>query len=117
MSLGMQRVTLPGVGAIGGMLGRVLPGAVIGAGRVAIAGVGRAARGAMELCRRHPAWCAQIGGTAAVAALIESGQLPAPRRRRARGITGREFRAFKRVHKVLSTFCAPRMRIRRKARA
>lgn len=71
------------------------------------------ARSAITYCRRHPAWCAQIGGTSAIAAMISGGQLPPIKRRRARGISASQFRAFRRVHQVLSGFCAPRMRIRR----
>lgn len=91
--------------------------ALPGAGPIVAAGVGmatRAARSAIIWCRRNPQWCSTIGGTAAVAAMIERGELPHPPRRRSRGITGRELRAFRRVHGVLSKFCAPKMKIRRK---
>lgn len=116
---GAQTVSLPGAGATQVAL-PALPvlgaGAVI-AGRALAAGAGWAMRGAMTLCRRHPQWCMGIGGTAAVAAAIQSGQIPAPRRGRRRGISASEFRGFNRVHRVLSKFCAPRMKIRRKGAA
>lgn len=103
----------PSLPSIGGAIARVLPGA--GAvGTMAVRGASTVWRSANTYCRRNPAWCAQIGGTAAIAAMIQQGQLPPIRRRRGRGISGTEFRAFRRVHKVLSTFCAPRMKIRRK---
>jgi len=92
-----------------------LPG--IGAGGVVLYKAGRAAgriyASAARYCRTNPRWCYGIGGLAAVEGLIRTGQLPVHKRRRGRGITAREFRGFRRVHKVLSGFCAPRMRIRR----
>lgn len=114
-----QSAGLPALGALGGTLGRLtLPGvgAVAGAvGGAVVRGAGSAMRGAIALCRKHPQWCSTIGGTAAVAAMMESGQIPVPKKRRSRGITGREFRAFRRVHHVLSGFCAPRMHIRKRS--
>lgn len=100
-------------GAIGAgsMLPRVIPGIGAAAGRVAVgtavgAGV-RAlspttiARSAVAWCRRNPAWCASIGGTAAVEALVRSGELPPVKRRRARGITANELKAFRRVASIV----------------
>lgn len=101
----LGRLTLPGVGAAAGAVGGMV-----------VRSAGAAMRGAINLCRKHPQWCSTIGGTAAVAAMIESGQLPAPRRRRGRGISAREFRAFRRVHNVLSCFCAPATKIKRSPR-
>lgn len=92
-------------GILGGAAGTVVGAVTLGARTVM--------RSATTYCRRHPAWCAQIGGTAAIAAMIQGGQLPPIKRRRARGISPSEFRGFRRVHKVLSGFCAPRMRVRR----
>jgi len=89
----------------------------LGAGRAVGFAAGRAVRSAMTYCRRSPAWCASIGGMAAVEGLISSGQLPIIKRRRARGITGRELNNFKRVSRVLNTWCkvpAPTQRARRK---
>jgi hypothetical protein len=102
--------------SFGGM--RALPGAgaILGAGAVAVRGAGAAMRGATAWCRRNPAWCAQIGGTAAIAGMIESGQLPMPRRRRGRGISSRDLRSYRRVHNLLSDFCAPKARIRKQCR-
>jgi hypothetical protein len=93
---------MPAIGAAAGTVVR------IGAGAVS-----RFGRGAISLCRRYPQWCSTIGGTAAVAALLESGQLPMPRRRRGRGISGRDLRAYRRIHNVLAGFCAPKARIRK----
>jgi len=89
----------------------------LGAGRAVGFAAGRAVRSAMTYCRRNPGWCASIGGMAAVEGLIANGQLPIIKRRRARGITGRELNNFKRVSRVLNTWCkvpAPTQRARRK---
>lgn len=94
-------------------LGRLGVGAVGAMGGMAVRGAGSAMRGAMNLCRKYPTWCSTIGGTAAVAAMIESGQLPAPRRRRGRGISSRDLRSYRRVHTILAGFCAPKARIRK----
>lgn len=113
-----SNVMMPGVGPVGpqptmGSLPRILGGAAgIAVGAVTL-GARTVARSAITYCRRHPAWCAQIGGTAAIAAMISDGTLPPIKRRRARGITAAQFKGFRRVHNVLSGFCAPRMRIRR----
>lgn len=107
---------IPTMGSLPGIATRVLPqlgrlgGVAVGMG---IRGVSRVASSAARYCKANPGWCATIGGVAAVEALINSGQLPVHRQRRARGLTGREMRSFRKVHRVLSKFCAPRMRIRR----
>jgi len=106
---GLMPASLPGVG-IAGMGALPAIGAAAG---VAVRYAGAAARGAISLCRKHPAWCSTIGGTAAVTAMIESGQLPMPRRRRGRGISSGNLRAYRRVHNLLAGFCAPKARIKR----
>lgn len=114
-----QPVALPGLAGIGAGIARLGPavvGGVAATGVMAARGVATVARSAAAYCRRHPGWCASIGGISAVANLVQSGQLPPMRRRRARGISPAEFRGFRKVHRVLSGFCAPRMRIRRKGR-
>jgi hypothetical protein len=92
-------------GALGGIAGTAVGAVTLGARTIY--------RSASIYCRRHPAWCAQIGGTAAIASMIQGGTLPPIRRRRARGISSSEFKGFRKVHKVLSGFCAPRMRVRK----
>lgn len=86
-------------------VGRALPGVGAVAGGARLAGVARGAtalaRGAATWCRKNPAWCASIGGTAAVEALIRNGQLPMPKRRRAKGISASELKAFRRVASVI----------------
>ena len=99
---------LPALPALAGVAGTAV--------RLGVTGARTIARSAVTYCRRHPQWCASIGGTAAIAGLIEGGQLPPIKRRRARGISPSEFRGFRKVHKVLSGFCAPRMKIRRGAK-
>lgn len=93
---GAGRALMPLTGAAAGGLGRAVGYAA-----------GRATRAAMNYCKRNPQWCASIGGMAAVEAMVRSGQLPAPKRRRGRGITATELRAFKRVAKFTSKYCAP----------
>lgn len=119
ISAGMSTVPAPGTGGVmpamamlpslGGTVGAVA-GTVVGA---AVLGARTIYRSASIYCRRHPAWCAQIGGTAAIAGMIQQGTLPPIKRRRARGISPGEFKGFRKVHKVLSGFCAPRMRVRK----
>jgi hypothetical protein len=109
--VGMVSNILPALPAAAGVIG----GAVVTGGRVLMAGARSVASSAVTYCRRHPQWCASIGGTAAIGALIQGGQLPPIKRRRARGISPSEFRGFRKVHKVLSGFCAPRMRVKRGA--
>lgn len=103
---------LPTLGALP-QIGRAAGAGVMALGGVAVAGARSAMRGAITLCRRHPQWCSTIGGTAAVAAMIESGQLPAPRRRRGRGLSSRDLRSYRRVHNLLAGFCTPKARIRK----
>jgi hypothetical protein len=103
---------MPGTGVA--TLAPIGVGAVAVGGRMAIAGAKAAYRGAIALCRRYPQWCIGVGGTAAISKMIESGQLPAPRpRRRGRGISGRDLRAYRRVHNTLAMFCAPKARIKK----
>jgi len=97
--------------------------APVGAGAVAVARGGMvlartAARSASVYCRRHPAWCATLG-IGGVAALVEQGQLPPIKRRRARGITGTELKNFRRVSQVLNKWCKtpPPTKPRRSARS
>jgi len=102
-----------GARALAPLAGRALG---LGAG-MAIRGARTAAASAMTYCRRHPGWCASIGGLAAVEALIGNGSLPPVKRRRARGITGTELKNFKRVSRTLNRWCkvpAPTQRARRK---
>lgn len=71
---------------------------------VGVAAAGAAARfgrGAIALCRRYPQWCSTIGGTAAVTALLAEGKLPMPRRRRGRGLSGRDLRGFRRTARLM----------------
>lgn len=88
-------------------------GAVATTARAGIAGARLILSSARYYCARYPGWCISIGGLGAVQGMVQNGQLPVHRRRRARGITAGEFRGFRKVHKVLSGFCAPRMRIRK----
>lgn len=92
-------VAIPGAGALG-MLPALGP-VVAAGGRVAIAGARTAMRGAVAWCRRNPSWCASIGGTAAVASMIESGQLPMPKHRRGRGLTSRDLRGFRKTVRLI----------------
>lgn len=78
-------------------LGRGL-GFAAGAG---LAGARNVARSAMAYCRRHPQWCSTIGGLAAVEALVSSGQLPAIKRRRRKGISASDLSKFRRVASIL----------------
>jgi len=91
-------------------LGRALGGAAALGGAV-VAGGRAIASSAMTYCRRHPAWCAQIGGTAVIAGMIEQGQLPTIRRRRGRGITPKDLRSFRRVANLVRGFCPTVRRI------
>jgi hypothetical protein len=74
-------------------IGRGL-GIAAGAG---LAGARRIASSAVTYCRRHPTWCATIGGTAAVEGLIRGGQLPPIKRRRRKGISASDLSKFRRV--------------------
>jgi hypothetical protein len=85
---------IPGAGAaVGGAVG-------VGA-RVAGRSATTIARSAIAWCKRNPAWCASIGGTAAVEALVASGDLPVIKRRRARGVSASELKAFRRVASIV----------------
>lgn len=113
-----QIVPMPGVGSMqAGMfpsfptsLTRALP-ALAGVGgaavRVGVAGAKRVYQSAASYCRKHPGWCQTIGGIAAVESMIQSGQLPAMKSRRGRGITATELKNFKRVARFTSKYCAP----------
>ncbi len=106
----------PALPSIGQAIGRTLPavGRIAG-GAVGVAAAGARAitRSAMSYCRKHPQWCATVGGVAAVEAMISRGELPPVKRSRGRGITPRELRSFKRVSRVLSRYCAPTKRAMR----
>jgi hypothetical protein len=101
--------SLPGFPTMGSVA--AVGGAVVRAGA---AGVRLAISSARYYCARYPSWCIAVGGLGAVQGMVSGGQLPPHRRRRRRGISAREFGAFRKVHRVLSGFCAPRMRIRRR---
>lgn len=109
----------PGSGAIASMA--ALPsigttGAVVGTTvRAGIAGARAVIASARYYCAKYPGWCISIGGLGAVQGMVQNGQLPVHRRRRGRGISARDFRGFRRVHNILSGFCAPRMRVKRRA--
>jgi len=112
--IGPKAVPTPGVASAGMFPGLALPalrtGAaslVGGAVRVGVSGAKRVYSAASGYCRKHPQWCSTIGGIAAVEALINSGQLPIPKRRRAKGISGTELKNFRRVAKFTSQYCAP----------
>lgn len=108
---------LPMLGGLGARLAPMIGGAGAAVG-VAVARGRAIVSSAVSYCKANPGWCASIGGLAAVEALVRGGQLPLKRRRRARGISGRDLRAFSRVHRVLSKFCAgpARGRVRGKPR-
>lgn len=100
-------MALPQLGSSFAPMGMLSPGTIAGAGRAVVAGGRAVARGAVSLCRKYPQWCSTIGGTVAVEALMHSGQIPVPRRRRGRGISAHELKAFKRVARFTSKYCAP----------
>lgn len=116
-----QALKAPSVGSVGPSSGSTMtlpslnfstagmlsPAAVAGAGRAVMVGARGVAKKAADMCRKYPQWCATIGGTAAVEALMHSGQLPMPKRRRGKGISAHELRAFKRVARFTSRYCAP----------
>lgn len=89
-----------------GMMG-LSPQAIGRGAAVLVKGARAIPRAAVNLCRKYPQWCSTIGGTVAVEALFHSGQLPVPKHRRGRGITAHELRAFKRVARFTSKYCAP----------
>lgn len=96
---------LPGAGAVARTGAMVLGGA--GVARSVTA----AARGAAAMCRKYPQWCVSVGGTAAIAAMMESGQLPVPKRRRRRGITPRDLQSFRRVASLIKTYSGPARKV------
>lgn len=97
------QTAFPALGPMLGGMARMVPSlGAMGAGAVVVArSAASIGRGAVTWCRRNPAWCANIGGTAAVAALIESGQLPMPRRRRGRGLSARDLRGFRKTTRLI----------------
>lgn len=100
-AIGGARI-MPGVGAMGPSFALPALAPIVAAGgRLAVAGARTAMQGAIAWCRRNPAWCSSIGGTAAVAAMIESGQLPAPKRRRGRGLSSRDLRGFRKTVRLI----------------
>jgi hypothetical protein len=102
---------LPGAGRVAGSaLGAATGGMVPSFGGGA-RGAGNVNRSAAIYCRRHPQWCTQVGGVGAVASLVGSGQLPPIRRRRGRGISSRDLRAFGRVNRLLSRFVTMRRHV------
>lgn len=101
----MGAAAIAPMGPVLGGVVRSLPalgGAAVGA---AVRGGGALMRGATTWCRRNPAWCAQVGGTAAVAAMIGDGRLPMPKKRRGRGLSARDLRSFRRVNNLLAAVC------------
>lgn len=103
---GSGMATMAALPAIGGAVVRTTAAAGIAGARAVISS-------ARYYCAKYPGWCISIGGLGAVQGMVQNGQLPMHRRRRARGISASEFRGFRKVHKVLSGFCAPKMRIRK----
>lgn len=99
-------------------LGRVIGGGAVVAGGMVARGARAVYYTASYYCRKYPAWCAQIGGIAAVSALVDNGTLPTIKRRRRRGITPRDLQSFRRVAGLIKTYgptarrvptrCAPR---------
>jgi hypothetical protein len=91
-------------------LGRAMP-ALAAAGTAVMVTARAAMRSANIYCRRHPVWCASIGGTLAISDMILGGTLPVIRRRRGRGITPRDLRSFRRVAGLIRGFCPTVRRI------
>ncbi len=102
-------VPLPGGG--GGKLPPIIAGAA-GAAGAAGRKIASYARGAASMCSKYPQWCLAVGGVSAIAAMMQSGQLPKPRRRRAHGITPRDLRSFRRVATLIKNYSAPVHRTR-----
>lgn len=99
---------MPGLGATTSMGLMGLSPQAVGRGAAAVVKGARAIpRAAVALCRKYPTWCSTIGGTVAVEALFNSGQLPVPKKRRGRGITAGELKSFKRVARFTHKYCAP----------
>jgi len=98
---------LPGVaGSGGGGLGRIA-GGIVGAAGAAGRGITSVARGAASMCAKYPAWCLAAGGLGAVAGLMQSGQLPVPKRRRRKGISARDLSSFRRVANLVNHYAKP----------
>jgi hypothetical protein len=110
---------IPGVAGSGGG-GAIVRGTLGGLAGGAARRIGSAARGAASMCARFPQWCVAVGGVSAIAAMMQSGQLPVPKRRRRRGITPRDLQSFRRVAGLIKSYgptarrvpssCAPRKR-------
>jgi hypothetical protein len=97
----MNPPSFPGIGVIGGGMATLprLGGVAMAGAR----GAGRLARAAATWMRRNPAWATTIG-IAGIQQMLQSGQLPMPARRRARGITGTELKNFRRVTRFLTKY-------------
>lgn len=116
-SIGATNKSLPALPGGGGKLPPILGGVVTAAGGMARR-VSSAARGAASMCSRYPQWCVAAGGVAAIASMMQSGQLPIPKRRRRRGITPKDLASFRRVAGLIKSYgptarkvpsrCAPR---------
>ncbi len=112
MSMQSQPYSLPGVMPTMGTMPRVIGPAAraLGFGAGVLVARGRnIARAAAAMCVKHPQWCSTIGGVAAIAAMMESGQMPIPKKRRGRGLTPRDLRSFRRVARLIRVF-APTVR-------
>lgn len=106
-SIGGKVKTLPPLPGAGGRGGGIIGGAIGTVGGMArgIGGrVASAARGAAAMCARYPQWCVAAGGVAAIAGMMQSGQLPIPKRRRRRGITPRDLQSFRRVAGLIKSY-------------
>lgn len=86
-----------------------LPGGALAGGAMIPGGHGMRTiiSSANSYARKYPQWAMSVGGTAGIAQMIASGQLPAMRRRRGKGITARDLRSFKRVARLVSHFSRP----------
>jgi hypothetical protein len=105
--------SIPGAGVMQTM--GTLPAIAGTTVRAGIAGARVIISSARYYCARYPGWCLSIGGLGVVEGLVREGKLPLHRRRRGKGISARDFKGFGRVHRILSGFCAPRMRVKRRA--
>lgn len=94
---------LPGLGRA--LTGGAVGGMVVAGGRVVARSAKSIYNSAASYCRRHPQWCATVGGIAAVEALVSNGQLPVIKRRRRKGITARELGSFTRVARIFKKYC------------
>lgn len=119
-AVAMGTMALPGVGAAyraapfvtGGamsLMGRLTPygvGTAVGvAASVGLRSARAIASSAIAYCKRHPGWCASIGGLAAVEAMVSNNQLPVIKRRRGRGLTPKDLRSFRRVASLIKGYC------------